>query len=122
MPGVVHFEISADQPERAVKFYEQVFAWQISSWGGPMEYYLITTHGENEAGINGAIMPRQNPSETTINTISVPSVDQYAEKVKSAGGTVLTPKQSIPGIGYFAYCKDTEGNTFGIMEEDSSAQ
>jgi predicted enzyme related to lactoylglutathione lyase len=122
MPGIVHFELCADKPERAIKFYEEVFAWQISKWGGPMEYYLISTHGENEPGINGAIMPRQHPSDATINTIAVPSVDQYAEKVTQAGGVLLTPKQAIPGIGYFAYCKDTEGNTFGIMEADPSAR
>lgn len=122
MPSVIHFELFADQPDRAAKFYEEVFGWQISQWGGPMDYRLIVTHAENEPGINGAIAPRQHPTDTTINTINVESFDQYAQKVIEAGGTVLTPKQAVPGVGYFAYCKDTEGNTFGIMEEDPAAQ
>jgi len=122
MPSVIHFELFADQPERAAKFYEQVFGWQISKWEGPMEYHLVTTHSENEPGINGAIAPRQHPGDSTINTINVISFEQATQKIIEAGGTILTPKQAVPGVGYFAYCKDTEGNTFGIMEEDSSAR
>jgi len=122
MSSVIHFELFADQPERAAKFYEEVFGWQISKWEGPIEYHLITTHGENEPGINGAIAPRQNPNDTTINTISVASFEKFAQKVVEAGGVVLTPKQTVPGVGYFAYCQDTEGNTFGIMEENPSVR
>lgn len=29
MKRVVHFEIGADRPERAIKFYEEVFEWKI---------------------------------------------------------------------------------------------
>ncbi|WKY47630.1 VOC family protein [Eubacteriaceae bacterium ES3] len=116
MSSIIHFELCADQPERAVKFYEEVFDWQISNWGGPGDYWLVTTHEESEPGINGAIKKRDQPSERTINTIEVASFDEFAEKIKAAGGTVLSPKQTIPGVGYFAYCKDTEDNLFGIME------
>jgi len=122
MSSVIHFELFADQPERAAKFYAEVFGWQISKWEVPMEYHLIATHGENEPGINGAIAPRQHPNDTTINTIGVASLEKFAQKVVEAGGLVLTPKQTVPGVGYFAYCKDTEGNTFGIMEENPSVR
>jgi len=122
MSGIIHFELCADQPERAVKFYREVFDWQISTWGGPMDYWLVSTHKEDEPGINGAIKKREHPAETTINTIEVVSFDQYADKIRNAGGTVLMPKQAIPGVGYFAYCKDTEGNLFGIMETDPAAK
>ena len=29
MARVVHFEITADKPERAVRFYEQALGWKI---------------------------------------------------------------------------------------------
>ena len=41
---------------------------------------------------------------------------------KDAGGTVLMEKTAVPGVGYFAYCKDTEGNVFGIIEGDLEAK
>ncbi len=58
----------------------------------------------------------------TINTIGVPSVDEFVGKVVSAGGKVEIPKMAIPGVGYQAYCRDTEGNLFGIHQSDPSAK
>ena len=120
MPRVVHFEINADNPERAVEFYKKVFGWSIENWGGPVEYWLVTTGPEGEPGINGAIK-RRSDDQTTCNTISVPSLDDALQMIEKAGGKVLTPKMTIPGIGYNAYCRDSEGNVFGVMESDPSA-
>jgi len=116
---VIHFEITADDPGRAVKFYEKVFGWKIDKWGA-MDYWLATTGPDNQPGINGAIMTRET-QRTTVNTIDVSSVDEFAKKIVDAGGKVVTPKTAIPGVGYFAYCVDTEGNVFGIMENDTKA-
>jgi predicted enzyme related to lactoylglutathione lyase len=122
MARVVHFEINADDPERAVKFYQDVFGWEITKWEGPTEYWLITTGPDEEPGINGGLMKRTDPSATTWNTIQVDSVDAYLAKIVQAGGTVVLPKQTIPGVGYQAYCQDTEGNIFGVHETNESAQ
>jgi len=121
LPRVIHFEISADDPDRAVQFYERVFDWKIAKWEGPVDYWLITTGPDSKPGINGAIM-RKTDQVSTINTIDVPSVDEFAEKIVKAGGKIVTQKTSIPGVGYFAYCADTEGNVFGIMQEDPTAR
>ena len=120
MPRVVHFEINADNPERAVEFYRTVFDWKIENWKGPVDYWLITTGPDNQPGINGAIKWRSD-HQTTCNTIDVPSMDDAFQKIAKAGGKVLTPKMTIPGIGYHAYCTDSEGNIFGVMENDPSA-
>ena len=37
------------------------------------------------------------------------------------GGTVALAKMPIPGVGWLAYCKDTEGNIFGMMQPDPKA-
>lgn len=121
MPRPIHFEISADDPERVLSFYNQVFGWTASKWDGPIEYWLIKTGDDITPGINGGLMRRLDPSDSTVNTISVPSVDDYLAKVTSAGGGVEMPKMAIPGIGYIAYCKDCEGNVFGIMQADPEA-
>jgi predicted enzyme related to lactoylglutathione lyase len=117
MPRVIHFEITVDDPERAIEFYKKVFGWDINKWG-PIDYWLIKTGEDKEPGINGAIMPKETSYMGTINTISVNSVDVFIEKIKSNGGKIIREKTVIPGIGYFAYCQDTEGNVFGIMQED----
>lgn len=121
MPRVVHFEIASDQPERAAKFYGDVFGWKINKWEGPQDYWLVTTGENGEQGINGGLMQRMTPTTTTINTIDVDSVDTFVQKITSNGGSVVSPKMAIPGVGYFAYCQDTEGNVFGIMQPDEAA-
>jgi len=120
MPRVIHFEIHADEPERASEFYRRVFGWEITNWGGPMPYWLASTGPDEEPGINGAIKDRDE-GLSIVNTIDVPSVDEFLEKVQAAGGKALTQKMTIPGIGYNAYCNDTEGNVFGIIQSDPSA-
>ena len=122
MPRVVHFEINADDPQRAAHFYTKVFGWNIQKWDGPMDYWLVMTGESAEPGIDGGIMQRENPRATTVNTVDVPSVDDFIKKVKSNGGKVLVPKMAVPGVGYMAYCQDTEGNSFGLMENDPEAK
>jgi len=124
MPRVIHFELNADDPERAVKFYQEVFGWNTQKWDGPQSYWLLMTGAEGQPGINGGLMRRSdNPLPTsTTNTIDVPSVDDYAQKVAEQGGKIVVPKGAVPGIGYVAYCEDTEGNVFGIMQFDPSAR
>lgn len=120
MPRVVHFEISADDPERASQFYRSVFGWGIEKWQGPKDYWLVRTGDEGQPGINGGLFKREGPVNY-VNTIDVSSVDEYVERVKTSGGQLAMPKMPIPGVGYLAYCHDTEGNLFGVMEEDANA-
>ena len=122
MPRVVHFELPADDPDRAVKFYSSVFGWKIEKWAGPMDYWLIATGGAEEPGIDGAIMRRQDPLSALNVTVGVPSVDDFVGKVVANGGKIIAPKTSVPGVGFLAYCQDTEGTIFGIMESDETAK
>ena len=59
MPRVVHFEIHAETPERAMEFYSGVFGWEFSKWEGTQDYWLITTGPDEEPGINGGLVRRQ---------------------------------------------------------------
>lgn len=118
MPRPVHFEIPVDDPEKGQAFWSGVFGWQFSKWSGG-DYWMIST-GEGP-GIDGGMMVRRDPAQPVVNTLDVPSVDEYCAKVESAGGLVVVPKMAIPGIGWLAYFKDPDGNIFGLMENDPSA-
>jgi uncharacterized protein len=122
MPRVIHFEIPVDQPDRAVSFYTKVFGWKVDKWEGAEPYWLITTGEKGQMGIDGAIMKRTSPVMSTCNTIDVPSIEEFTAKITANGGKIISPKMPIPGIGYFSYCQDTEGNTFGILQPDKSAK
>jgi uncharacterized protein len=133
MPTIVHFEIPADDIERAKNFYTELFGWKIekllgmdtgnSSSSSDMEYWMITTTDEKgNKALGGGMMKRKMPQQPNINYIGVESVDEYASKVEKIGGKVVLSKMAVPGMGYFAVCLDTENNAFAIWESSESAK
>lgn len=122
MPRVIHFDLTAQDPERAIKFYSGVFGWEIEKYDSPEDYWVMTTGQDDEPGINGGLMRRGDTEFSAAYSIEVPSIDDFINRVKEHGGTVVGPKAIIPGVGYFAYCEDTENNTFGIIQWDAAAK
>lgn len=127
MPRIVHFEIQVDDPERAQKFYTDTFGWQFTWWDGPFDYWLITTGPKEEMGIDGGMLKRMTPIDGTaviayVCTMGVEDLDEVISTVVKNGGTVAVPKHAIPGVGWLAYFKDTEGNIFGALHPDMSAK
>ena len=121
MARVVHFEIPANDTGRCASFYREVFGWNFQKWDGPMEYWLVST-GSEARGIDGGMMKREAPSQSTVNTIEVTSLDDTLKAVQRQGGTVTIPRSAIPGVGWIAYCSDTESNLFGVMQPDEAAK
>jgi predicted enzyme related to lactoylglutathione lyase len=117
-PTIVHFEIPADDVERARKFYSTLFGWKIEKPEGEMDYWMISTSGDNsdKSSLGGGMMKRKDPHQPNLNYIGVPSIDEYSKKVKELGGKVVMPKTEVPGYGLFAVCSDTENNAFALWE------
>jgi hypothetical protein len=129
MPRVIHFEIHAADPERAVRFYSTVLGWEFTKWDGPADYWLIRTGPKGQPGIDGGLLRRQGlaPADgqavnAFVCTVDVPSVDDYFAKALANGATVALPKMPVPGVGWLAYVKDTEGNILGMMQMDPEAK
>ena len=55
-------------------------------------------------------------------TVDTDSVDQTIEKLTVLGGKLALPKMAVPGVGWLAYGKDTEGNILGFMQADPLAK
>jgi uncharacterized protein len=117
MPSIAHFEIPFDDVERAKKFYTELFGWKLESYPG-MEYWMI----DAQKGIGGGMMKRQHPDQKITDYFGVTSVSDFSAKVEKLGGKILMPKMAVPKMGYFAVCMDTEGNVFGLWEEDPQAK
>ena len=132
MNRLVHFEIHADDPERAVKFYKDIFGWTITKWDSPaMEYWVVMTAEKDskEPGINGGLIRRKGPSPAKgqpvsayVCTMEVTNLDETIKKILAAGGVEALPKFAIPGMAWQAYYIDTEGNIFGVHQPDSNAK
>jgi predicted enzyme related to lactoylglutathione lyase len=125
MGRVVHFEIHADDSERAVAFYRNVFGWTFSQWGDN-PYWMIETGPRDAPGIDGGLLPRRGEIDGTavtafVCTVDVDDLDAAMAAVQENGGSIALEKQPVPGVGWLAYGKDTEGNLFGMMQSDESA-
>lgn len=141
MIPLVHFEIHAEKPERAIKFYKTVFGWEIKEWvfpDGKTKYWMVMTKDKNEGskikgkygqGIDGGLVPRRGespkqgqPVNAYVCTMEVDSFDSYAKKILDNGGTIALPKMPVPSVGWLGYFIDTEGNIFGLMQNDPEAK
>lgn len=128
---VVHFEIHAGDPQRAMNFYKEVFGWEFPKMMDNPPYWGVMTadKGSHEVGINGGLMERKSDSpleHSAVNafvcTIQVDSYDLIHDKIIKAGGMVAVPKQAIPGMAWQGFYKDTEKNIFGIHQPDPNAK
>jgi predicted enzyme related to lactoylglutathione lyase len=122
MDKVVHFEIPADDVARAKEFYGNIFGWELQDMG-EMDYTLVRTTAVDEqqmptepGAINGGLVKRGDWMPAPVLTIGVDSVDKSLELVESGGGSVVRPRTEIPGMGAYAYFKDSEGNIVGLWE------
>jgi predicted enzyme related to lactoylglutathione lyase len=129
MPRVCHFEIHAENPERAIAFYRNLFHWEFTSWGGPMEYWIVRTGPAGEPGIDGGLIRRKGPGPADgcpviayVCTVRVTDLDASLRAVERHGGSIALAKMAVPGVGWLAYGKDTESNIFGMMQDDPAAK
>jgi uncharacterized protein len=113
--SLVHFELPADDTDRAREFYGELFGWTYREPQGPIEYHML------EEGIEpaGAIYPTQAGEKGAIIYFDTDDIDGTVERVNELGGSA-EDKQPIPGIGWYARCEDTEGNPFSLFQADES--
>jgi predicted enzyme related to lactoylglutathione lyase len=124
---IVHFEIPADDLERATRFYRDVFGWEIARMPGPFEYYGVKTTATSELGlpvgpgVNGGMYKRMKPEHTPVNYIGVADIDAHTTRLVEAGGEVIMPKHGVPGQGWLIHFKDPEGNVLALWQPDRNA-
>ena len=121
MNSVQHFEIPADDMDRAGRFYSNVFGWATNQF--QEDTILVSTTESNEQGmpespgaINGDISKRGDEFQHPLIVITVDSIEEHFDKIKSNGGNILSDKIEVADMGYCAYISDCEGNTVGIWE------
>jgi predicted enzyme related to lactoylglutathione lyase len=131
VPRVVHFEIHAGDPERAIGFYSKLFGWRFQKYDGPVDYWLVTTGEKEKPGIDGGLLrrigPNPDPKAPTpvigyVCTIDVENVDATIAEAQKLGGSIALPKNAIPGLAWLAYARDPDGNIFGVYQTDPNAK
>ena len=122
MNKVVHFEIPADDLERAKGFYKDIFGWKVEDVPN-MEYTMLYTTevddkmmAKEPGAINGGMWKREKGDDKPVLVINVASVDDYAKKIEEKSGKIIVPKMAVGDMGYYAKFSDPEGNVLGIWE------
>lgn len=125
MNPVVHFEIPADNEDRAQAFYENAFGWKVFTSPIPnWDYRMANTVETEENGmpkkpgiINGAIAPRKNPEDRPVVVIKVDAIEDALVRIKESGGEVVMEPTPVGEIGTYAKFKDPEGNILGVWQD-----
>lgn len=119
---VVHFEIPADDVDRARAFYRDVFGWAINAMPG-MDYTILSTTVTDESGmpkepgaINGGMLSRQGPITGPVVVIETDSIDAVLGQIEQRGGAVAIGRMPVGDMGFAAYFTDPEGNVVGLWE------
>lgn len=127
MNRIVHFEIHAKDMDALETFYSGVFGWTMQHFGEEMGNYRVISTGPampdaKNPGINGGMTMRQGElpaGNAAVNAyvciIGVEDTDSYVQKVIDHGGTLALAAMDVPTVGRLAYCKDPEGNIFGML-------
>ena len=114
---LVHFEIPARDADGATKFYSAVFGWEFSDSGMPGIDYRMVRTGDDQGGAVSA----SDSGDTGLTVyFDTDDIDASIAKVRESGGDA-EDKMPIPSIGWFSHCKDTEGNSFSLYQNDESA-
>lgn len=112
--------MSAVHPDRAFRFYGDVFGWTFTKWDTPEDRWLVTTGSQTEPGINGMLVQHRSPPATradlTVLSIGVPSIDETIGRILGAGGEVVSGASPVEGLGMVATCRDPEANIFQLLQ------
>jgi predicted enzyme related to lactoylglutathione lyase len=125
MNAPAYFEIQADDTNRAVRFYREIFGWKFDKVDGlPIEYWRIETSGPRGGLLQrpAKTPPPEHGTNAFVCSMEVANFDDLAAKIASHGGKTALPKFAVPGVCWQGYFIDTEGNTFGIFQPDATAK
>ena len=119
MPGkIVHFELPAADADRASGFWNGLFGWGLGASAMPDFDYRMAQVSDDQAV---AVFPSDDKAGTgPIVYFETPDIEASIAKARALGGEA-EDKSPVPGHGWFAACKDTEGNTFSLWQQDESA-
>jgi predicted enzyme related to lactoylglutathione lyase len=118
VPGdLVYLEIRSGDAARAQEFWSSLFGWRFSHDPGEVPYTMAGT----PSGATGVGLYRSEEDDRGLLVyFDVDDVDAALERVRELGGEVVEGRTAIPETGWYARCRDTEGNPFNLFQQDAS--
>jgi len=127
MSQVAHFAINADDVNRALRFYENVFGWKFQAYGPPDFFMVDERSAKTTVALRGSLQKRREivPGVAMRGfecTISVDDIETTAAAVQKNGGRIVMQICTLAGVGRLLFFQDPEGNIAGAMQYDSNAE
>jgi len=110
-PSVVHWEVQARDPGAQMRFFGELFGWNIDA-NNPQNYGMVTPAGQGSIG--GGIGATMDAPRATF-YVQVPSIADTLDKAATMGAQTLMPRTDI-GMIIMAQFRDPEGNVIGLVE------
>jgi predicted enzyme related to lactoylglutathione lyase len=114
---MVHLEIPAGNTGKALEFWGGLFGWEFQAYEGSPSEYHMTRFSETTGG---AIMEAEGDLRGPRVYFDVDDINAAAARVKELGGKA-SDVMPVPSMGWFSTCTDTEGNDFGLWQNDPNA-
>ena len=110
-----HIEMNSNDPDKAKKFYQELFDWEFEDYPmGEEVYTMLKTGKEPGGGIFKNPVP-EAPSHWLV-YIQVDDINESTEKVKELGGVVHKEVTEIPDMGSFSVVEDSAGGVFALWQ------
>jgi predicted enzyme related to lactoylglutathione lyase len=113
---VVHVEFPATDMERSQRFWSGLFGWSFQDSGMPEIDYRMAQVSDR----SGAALMQSGDTGHPNFYFDTDDIDASIAKVRELGGEAAD-KSPVPTHGWFAACKDSEGNAFHLWQADASA-
>jgi uncharacterized protein len=114
---VVHVEFLSEDIERAQSFWSGLFGWSFADSGMPgIDYRMAQVTEQSGAAL---MQSDDHPGHPNF-YFATDDIDASIAKVRELGGSA-EQKAPVPTHGWFAACKDSEGNAFHLWQSDTSS-
>jgi uncharacterized protein len=118
MPGqMVHLEIPAGDTTRAREFWGPLFGWEWQTFEGPTEYHMTRFSETTGGAIYAPDPPNKRGPRVYFDVDDIGAGNARVQELGGEAGEAMP----VPGMGWFSLCKDTEGNEFGLWQNDPDA-
>lgn len=111
----VHVEFSATDPAQSAQFYSSLFGWEMHNIS-EFDYWTFSSGGDQGGGFNrvGNNQGLEVKPGDVVVYVSTDDIERDLAKAQELGGTLVSPKMEIPGIGWYAIFRDPAGNLVGL--------
>jgi hypothetical protein len=119
----IWYDVMTSDTKAAESFYKRAIGWSAQDSGMGDRSYTLFSSGLTMVG---GLMPITKEARAMgvppcwTGYVAVDDVDDYAKRVKKAGGAVHRSPEDIPGVGRFAVVADPHGAVFIIMKGSSA--